>query len=264
MSRWIVSAIPPWLLLLGLIVMISGGSVLLGMALRRRFPRIAQDEHNDAVKFGYGVIGFVYAFFIGFVVSAMWGQVNDADSLTRTEGAAGVQLARDASVFDAADGDRIRKSLLSYQRAAVTEWPMVARGQSLPEADKAMATLYRTFQEMMPRTDIQKTFLSTSLSNLDTISQSRTARIIEGDNDAGPTWPLWAVIFLTSGLVMGCTIVYGVEKPAMHYPMVAIVGAMVAANLFLVLELSHPFVGDISTSPAPLQRVIEVVEQPPA
>jgi len=264
MSRWIVSAIPPWLLLLGLIVMISGGSVLLGMALRRRFPRIAQDEHNDAVKFGYGVIGFVYAFFIGFVVSAMWGQVNDADSLTRTEGAAGVQLARDASVFDAADGDRIRKSLLSYERAAVTEWPMVARGQSLPEADKAMATLYRTFQELTPRTDIQKTFLSTSLGNLDTISQSRTARIIEGDYDAGPTWPLWAVIFLTSGLVMGCTIVYGVEKPAMHYPMVAIVGAMVAANLFLVLELSHPFVGDVSTSPAPLQKVIAVLEQPPA
>ena len=262
MSRWIVSTIPPWLLLLGLIVIISGGSVLLGMALRKRFPRITQDEHNDALKFGYGVIGFVYAFFIGFVVSAMWGQINDADALTRTEGAAGVQLARDSSVFVPADGDRIRTSLLSYAQAAEAEWPMVARGQSLPEADTAMAALYRTFQEVTPRTDIQKTFLSTSLANLDKISQSRTARVIEGSNNDGPTWPLWAVIFLTSGLVMGCTIVYGVEKPAMHYPMVAIVGAMVAANLFLVLELSHPFVGDISTSPEPLRKVIEVLEQP--
>ena len=264
MSRWIVSTIPPWLLLLGLIVIISGGSVLLGMALRGRFPRIAQDEHNDALKFGYGVIGFVYAFFIGFVVSAMWGQINDAGSLVRTEGAAGVQLARDASVFDPADGDRIRQSLLSYGRAAEAEWPMVARGQSLPEADTTMATLYRTFQELTPRTDIQKAFLSTSLANLDTISQSRTERIIAGTTDVGPTWPLWAVIFLTSGLVMGCTIVYGVEKPAMHYPMVAIVGAMVAANLFLVLELSHPFVGDISTSSEPLHMVVEVLTQLPS
>jgi len=264
MSRWIVSTIPPWLLLLGLIVIISGGSVVLGMALRRRFPRITQDEHNDALRFGYGVIGFVYAFFIGFVVSAMWGQINDADSLARTEGAAGVQLARDASVFDQADSDRIRMSLLSYERAAEAEWPTVARGQSLPEADKAMATLYRTFQDLTPRTDIQKAFLSTSLANLDKVSQSRTARIIEGSNDTGPTWPLWAVIVLTSGLVMGCTIVYGVEKAAMHYPIVAIVGAMVAANLFLVLELSDPFVGDISTSSEPLHRVIEVLTQPPS
>jgi hypothetical protein len=49
---------------------------------------------------------------------------------------------------------------------------------------------------------------------------------------------LWAVIFLTSGLLVGCAIVYGVEKPAMHYIMVATVGVLVAANLFLVLEVS--------------------------
>ena len=262
MSRWIVSTIPPWLLLLGLIVIISGGSVLVGIALRKRFPRITQDEHNDALRFGYGVIGFVYAFFIGFVVSAMWGQEHDTDTLVRTEGAAGVQLARDASVFDQADGDRIRKSLLSYGRAAEAEWPMVARGQSLPEADQALTTLYQSYQELIPRTDIQKSFLSTSLANLDKLSQSRTERIIVGTG-VGPTWPLWAVIFLTSGLVMGCTIVYGVEKPAIHYPMVAIVGAMVAANLFLVLELSQPFAGDIATSPVALHMVVEALGRAP-
>ncbi|MFL6085507.1 MAG: hypothetical protein ACJ74F_20390 [Mycobacterium sp.] len=42
--------------------------------------------------------------------------------------------------------------------------------------------------------------------------------------------------FLTAGLVLGCTIIYGVEEPAMHYPMVATVGVLVAANLFLVLD----------------------------
>jgi hypothetical protein len=50
----------------------------------------------------------------------------------------------------------------------------------------------------------------------------------------------------------------------MHYPMVAIVGMLVAANLFLVLELSHPFAGDVSATPVALQKVIEVLTQPPA
>ena len=72
------------------------------------------------------------------------------------------------------------------------------------------------------------------------------------------------MIFLTSGLVLGCAITYGVAKPAMHYPMVAIVGMLVAANLFLVLELSHPFAGDVSATPVALQKVIEVLTQPPA
>jgi hypothetical protein len=263
MSRWIVSTIPAWLLLLVLIVVIAGGSVAVAVALRKRFPRLHQDEHNDPLKFGYGVIGFVYAFFIGFVVSSMWGQISAADAAVRTEGAAGVQLAMDRSVFDPVDGDRIRQALLGYERAIEAEWPMAARGESLPEAERALALLSRTYQDVAPRTDAQKSFLSTSLSNLDKLSQARTERIIDGATDSGPTWPLWAVIFLTSGLVLGCAVAYGVEKPAMHYPMVAIVGVLVAANLFLVLELSHPFIGDIATSPVALQMVVDALDSAP-
>jgi hypothetical protein len=70
------------------------------------------------------------------------------------------------------------------------------------------------------------------------------------------------VIFLTSGLVLGCVIIYGVEKPGIHYPMVATVGALVAANLFLVLQLSHPYIGEIGTSPEPLREVIRVLTEP--
>ena len=135
-------------------------------------------------------------------------------------------------------------------------------GKSLPEADRASEQLSRAYQDVVPGTDAQKSFLSTSLANLDTLSQARTERIILGATDVGPTWPLWAVIFLTSGLVLGCAITYGVAKPAMHYPMVAIVGVLVAANLFLVLELSHPFGGDVSATSAALQKVIEVLTQP--
>jgi hypothetical protein len=38
--------------------------------------------------------------------------------------------------------------------------------------------------------------------------------------------------------------------------MVAILGVLVAVNLFLVAELSHPFIGEIGTSSDPLQEVI--------
>jgi hypothetical protein len=71
---------------------------------------------------------------------------------------------------------------------------------------------------------------------------------------------LWAVIFLTSALVLGCAITFGVENPAMHYPMVATVGVLVAANFFLVLQLSHPYVGEMATSPEPLHEVIRVAD----
>jgi len=78
------------------------------------------------------------------------------------EGAAGAQLARDLTVFDKADGDRIRQSLLEHERVALREWEVAASGHSLPEADHAMQRLYAAYEEVQPHTDTQRAFLATS------------------------------------------------------------------------------------------------------
>lgn len=259
MSRWLVTHVPSWLLLAVLMTVIAGGAVLIGWGLRRRFPRLAQEDHNDALRFIYGVVAFVYAFFVGFLANSLWSQITAADASVRAEGSAGVQLARDRTVFDNLDADRIRQSLLEYHHAAIAEWPVAARGGISPEADQALRNLYQTYEDLQPRTDIQKSFLARSLINLDTMSQRRTDRLIEADVDAGPTWPLWAVIFVTSGLVLGCAIAFGIESPRMHSGVVIIIGVLVAANLFLILELSYPYLGDVGISTEPLQVAIRAL-----
>ena len=105
MSSWLVEHVPAGVLLIALIVLFAGGALLAQRFVRRRYPHLAGEEHNDVTRFAYGVIGFVYAFFIGFLVSAMWGHINTADVNARAEGAAVVQLARDAAVFDTADAE---------------------------------------------------------------------------------------------------------------------------------------------------------------
>jgi multisubunit Na+/H+ antiporter MnhB subunit len=66
-----LSNVPPWLVLLGLIVLVAGGAVLVLMYIRHRFPEPKGDEHNDVIRFAFAVVGFVFAFFTGFVASAM-------------------------------------------------------------------------------------------------------------------------------------------------------------------------------------------------
>lgn len=264
MSDWVVSNVPAWLRLTGLIVLIAGGAVLIQLFTRRRFPRLTQGAHNDATTFAFGVIALVYAFFIGFVVSAMWGQTNDADAKVGSEGAAGVQLARALTGFDKADSDRIRQSLLAYERAAEDEWPAAASGHFSPEADDALLRVHTAYEHVQPRTDAQKVLLYRSFINLDTVGKLRTERVLMALTDKGPPWPLWTVILLTSGLVLGCAVFYGVEQPAVHYSIVVTVGVLVAAQLFLVVELSHPFIGTVAATPEPLQEVIQVLSRPPA
>lgn len=262
MSRWLVSTFPAWLVLLGFIVVIVGSAITVQILIRRRFPQLTGDAHNDVTKFVFGVVSFVFAFFLGFVVSNMWGQINNADSGVRAEGAAGVQLARSVAMFDTGDADRIRQSLLDYGQAALAEWPQVAQGQATPAADDALLGVYRAYGQVQARDDAQKAMLAASFGNLDKVSQGRTERLLMARTDTGPPWSLWAVIFLTSGLILGCAIIYGVEKPGLHYPMVATVGVLVAAELFLVVQLSHPFIGEIGTSAEPLQEVVRVLTPP--
>ena len=259
-SQWLVANLPSWALLLGIIVVVAGGAILIQVFVRRNFPDLKGEEHNDVIKFAFGVVGFVFAFFLGFVVSAMWGQIGDADARVRTEGAAGVQLARTVTVFDQADEDRIRKALLEYQQEAVVEWDKIAQGGSHAEADVALTRLYAAYEEVRARTDAQKTILSSSFGNLlDSLGQARNVAAI-GASANGRWAAVVAVgghIRLTSGLLLACAIIYDVKKPATHYTMVAILGVLVAVNLFLVAELSHPFIGEIGTTSEPLQQVIQ-------
>jgi hypothetical protein len=74
---------------------------------------------------------------------------------------------------------------------------------------------------------------------------------------------MWTVFFLLSGLVLGCVIVYGVEKPAIHYVLVATVGVLLATDLFLVVELTHPYIGDTATSPESLGAAIQSLSAAP-
>ena len=99
------------------------------------------------------------------------------------------------------------------------------------------------------------------MSNLDQISQARTVRVLTAREDTGPPWPIWAVIFLTSAMVLGTVVIYGVERAAQHYSMVAIVGVIVATNLFLILALAHPYVGAVATSSDPLSEVVSVLSR---
>ena len=258
MSGWLVSSVPPGLLLVGLIVLIAGGAMLLAKWVRHQFPALTRDEHNDVTKFTYTFIGFIYAFLIGFISSSMWGQIGTADSNARAEVSAAVEMARNLYAFAPSDADRIRQSLLSYEKSAIAEWEDGAGARS-PATDAALAQLSAAYRAVNATTDSQKTLLSTSYANLDKVSQARTVRLLTAREDTGPPWPLWAVIFLTSALVLGTVVVYGVQKPGMHYPMVAIVGLIVATNLFLLLEASHPYIGGISTTPDPLYEVVSLL-----
>jgi hypothetical protein len=56
-SSWMVSNIPSGVLAVGLIAVIAGGAASIQRYVRRRFPALKGDAHNDGTKFTYGLSG---------------------------------------------------------------------------------------------------------------------------------------------------------------------------------------------------------------
>ncbi|MEV7471044.1 hypothetical protein AB0O20_31740 [Streptomyces kronopolitis] len=259
MARWFVSNVPPWLLLTGLVVVISCGTAAVQVLVRHRFPHLRAGGRNEVAQFVYPVVGLIYGFLMGFMVLALWGQVTTADQTTRTEGAAAVQLARSAEAFGKPEAARIRQNLLAYGHAATAEWPRASAGRTTPETEDALHRLHTTYESITPRNDSQRAFLTGSLASLRDLTSARTQRLLQARTNTGPPLALWLVIFLNSGLVLGFSVVFDAQQPRLHYGMVATVSILVAANLFLIAELAYPYLGQFATSPAPLDADFPVL-----
>jgi hypothetical protein len=253
LGRWLIINVPPWLLLTGMIIAFAGSALILGRFLRNHAPVLKSGAHNDALRFVYSVIGLVYAFFVGFIVSGLWGEVSAADDLVQGEVAAAIQVARDRRVFDTADADRLRDSLMDYQKAVREEWPRASvDGSSSVEADEAIKQLYSVVGNLQPRTDVQKIFMGSLVGNLEKMSNSRSERLIQANNHQGASWVLWVVVIATSVMVLGAAILFGIDNPRIYYWAVVTVGALVAVNMFLILDVSYPYLGSIATTPSPI------------
>lgn len=260
MNRWVVANVPSWLTLTVLVVLVTGGTALVQARVRHHFPSLRNGKHNDIAGFLIAVVGVVYAFVISFIAFSLWEEVKTESYATQTEASMVLQLAKDADVFDDTTRSRIRQSALAYTRSVVAEWPTAATGHTTAEADRALEGLYTTYEELEPGNDTQRAFLEESQEDLREVSILRTERVLHALQETGPTSSLWAVILLASALTLGFSVIFGLEDARLHYGMVGAMSVLVAANLFLVLELSYPFLGELSASPESMQTVIQEIQ----
>jgi hypothetical protein len=256
MTRWIMINWPSWLLLATLLVCVTGGTLALHVYVRRRFPHLQQGKHNDIAGFLLAIVGVVYAFIIGFTTLALWDEDSKASDATRAEVAGVVQLAHAAEAFGSPAKDRIRQAVLSYGRAMVAEWPSASVGRSAPEGRRALTRLYAVYGGLEAHGATEQAFLENSLETVRELTTLRAERVTEARTDTGPLPSVWLLILLASVLTLGFSVLFGLEDARLHYKMVGAVSLLVAANLFLVMDVSYPYLGELATPPELLQDVI--------
>ncbi|MEJ2885232.1 bestrophin-like domain [Actinomycetospora aeridis] len=251
-----MTMLPIWLLFVLLVVV---GPVLvtgLQVLVRRRWPHLAEGEHNDVAGYLIAIVGVIYAVLLAFVVVVTWQQFSQAGEIVGQEASALRGLYRESVAFPPEVREQIQGDVRDYATAVITqEWP--AMGDGDPGHPAVAAVLDRTAAHLatLPAdTPIQQQYIAVEADRFAELVSFRSQRL----DFVGQGLPgvLWVALVLGGVVTIAFGMIFGLRSTALHLFMTGSLAATIGVLLFVAIAIDQPFLGDVAVQPAPFQRVL--------
>jgi len=244
-------------------ILIIGSFGVVGVAfvylLRPVVKRHHDDEHNSVFSDGFTAVATVYAIIAGLLVFAVFNTFDSASDATADEGTAIVLMYPNAHEFPPAEQDAAQKAIREYTSSVIqAEWPALAYGESSEKTSVALGNMYRTLGPMTP-TPAWSDQYRQAYDNLNDVVKLRNARVADSGSTLSPIY--WILILGGALLVMAYLALETVGSRFMHCVAVGLMGAFMGTVVFLLAEVSQPFLGEISIAPDDFQNALVTMDQ---
>jgi Protein of unknown function (DUF4239) len=255
MVRSILSA-PGWLVFVAFVVVFPAVVLLVQLGIRRRWPALAQGEHNDVVGFIIAVVGVIYAVLLAFVVIVAWESFTRAEAVVGQEASALRTLYRDSVGLPAETQEEMRDLVLQYANEVVDDsWPAMAEGRpGDPEAGDILQDMADVLAGTRATGPGEQEFLGAELDRLNELVSLRSQRL--DFVESGIPASLWVALIVGALVTVGFALLFGLERAALHRVMVGSLSVLIGVLLFVAVGFNYPFAGDIAVHPAPFERVL--------
>jgi hypothetical protein len=230
---------------------------LAGMRLRMIIPKHHLDsDTRDLIKLGVGLIGTMSALVLGLLVASTKGSYD----LKKIELA---QLAGNAILLDrvlahygpeAADiRDRLRAAIAALAGSEGTRDALEQLGRAAPLNREV---IFDKIQELVPHTDAERSLQAEAKSLAITLGQTRWLLFAQSGTSISPPFLLIVVFWLTVLYLS-----FGLFAPANATALITLLvsAVSVAAAMFLILDLDHPFTGLMQIPDTPLRNALTVL-----
>lgn len=231
---------------------------LVGIWTRGRLPEHHVDaDSRDVVKLAMGLVATMTALILGLVVSSAKSQF-DAEDANVNESAANM-LSLDRALARYGDETaEIRKMIKQAMTLRVAQvWPesnVSIESLDSPEMERGVEGVVDRILALTPATDAQRWAQSQALQLITTVQSNRWL-MLEREG-AGVAHPFLVVIVIWLTLIFGS---FGLFAPrhGTSLAALAVCSVSVAAAIFLILEMEHPYQGLIKISSAPLEFALQ-------
>lgn len=240
-------------------VLIIGGAINLSvaglLATRRAVKSHVREGHNDIAGFLFATVGVVYAVVLGFVVITVWERFADAERAVTVEAADLVSVFRDTQDFPQPWRDQAQAALRLYATTVPqTEWKThgTLTIHTTPDPLNAVWNVYRDVRTSTPA---EADDLSHAKEHLYQFEQMRHERHLAGEGTLPAVF--WGLLVLGAVVTIGFAYFFHMENVRVHAVMVAVLAGGVAALLFAIVALDHPFTGGVHVSDYPFQHALQ-------
>jgi len=253
----LLTALPWWILVPGMLLVIASTSFLLREALE---PLLGSSK-SQAASFAAPLmpaLGVLFAFMSGFAITAMWSGHGAAELTVSREANASDQLAWAATAQNV-DTVPIQTALVSYLDAVIeVEWPRQSHSpHSLERQSTELKNLQQTVRSSASDPLVGQADAAALINGVDELSTQRSARVGASKN----SMPLALFIALViSGLALcvnALIVSVGGERRSRRVTYSIIV--VVALDLAVLLILAGPFTGSQRVANSPLIEVRDLI-----
>lgn len=256
MELWLVSDVPPGLVGLALIVGLPAIVLALDVLIHRALPHRRLDQHNHVTGAIVSVVAVAYAVIIGLSVVTLWERLSEAEHTVRQEAATVTALVPASRVFGADVQRQVVDGVVRYQQDLVDKWP--SRQQGLPDraSTEELGDLAETVNALQPATEAQRAFVLEAVARIGQAQQLHQ-QSLSAAQDRQMSSVMWIGVLASTAAILGMCLFFGLDDRVLRRILLALSSAVIATNLFLVVEMNYPYQGSFGVTPASYQEVID-------
>lgn len=298
MELWLVQDVPAWLVAVLLMIGLPILMLALDVLIHRTLPHHRLGRHNDVTGVIILVVGVAYGVVIGLCVISLWERYDEARDTVREEATALTALVPGGSVFDEQTRLRISEAVVRYLAGRVGDWntrlgagtvpatvtdpatrtepatttsPAAATGPTTATAPAAttgpvpaagLDELTGIIGGLRPTTEAQRSYIEDAVATVGRAEHYRHDLTVEvGEQHMSPI--MWLGVLVSTAAILVMCLFFGLDDALLRRLLLTMSTAVIATNLYLVIEMNYPYYGAFAVTPEAYRDVIAQVRSHP-
>ena len=229
------------------------------IAFRKLLGRKRLSSCHEVGGYYFSVVGTFYAVLVGLIIFDAQARFDDAKTDVESEASALFMIHLHAARLPQPQGAEIQSLIKTYaNQVIVSEWETMKNGHRDDVARGLLVSVSKKLDAIEPKTQGQETVFDKVQDELSLAWTMRRQRISHVEYRLPDLE--WEVLLIGGLVTVVFSYFFVLESLWMQAAMTSLMSLVIAFNIYVVVELSNPYLGRIVVSKKPFQVITAQIE----